>query len=74
MPPQPRSSDPTDHAASSQSIQRVSSPCNGICTLNSRLGICVGCHRTQGEIANWSQASDLERQSIVSACEARAQR
>jgi predicted Fe-S protein YdhL (DUF1289 family) len=51
----------------------VPSPCVNICRLDGQ-GLCIGCRRTLGEIAEWSQASDARRLEILSALEARALR
>ncbi len=40
----------------------VSSPCRGICQLDSDGKYCTGCLRTLDEIAGWSQFSDEEKQ------------
>jgi predicted Fe-S protein YdhL (DUF1289 family) len=49
----------------------VPSPCINVCRLNAQ-GLCIGCRRTLGEIAEWSQASDARRLEIVSALKTRA--
>jgi uncharacterized protein len=49
----------------------VPSPCVDICRLNAQ-GLCIGCRRTLGEIAEWSQASDARRLEILSALTTRA--
>jgi uncharacterized protein len=51
----------------------VPSPCINICRLNAQ-GLCIGCHRTLGEIAEWSQASDARRVEILGALKARTLR
>jgi hypothetical protein len=51
----------------------VPSPCVDICQLNAQ-GLCIGCRRTLGEIAEWSQASDARRLEILSALKARTLR
>jgi uncharacterized protein len=48
----------------------VPSPCIEICRLDSK-GLCVGCRRTLGEIAEWSQASDARRREILHALKSR---
>ncbi len=42
----------------------VPSPCIEICRLDAR-GLCVGCRRTLGEIAEWPQAADARRREIL---------
>jgi uncharacterized protein len=61
---------PTD--ASSKPVT-VASPCVDICKLDAQ-GLCLGCRRTIGEIAEWSQATDARRLKILSALKTRAQR
>jgi uncharacterized protein len=51
----------------------VPSPCVDICRLDA-LGLCIGCRRTLGEIAEWSHASDARRLEILSALKTRAPR
>ena len=51
----------------------VASPCVNICRLDPQ-GLCVGCRRTLGEIAEWSQASDARRLEILSALKTRTLR
>jgi predicted Fe-S protein YdhL (DUF1289 family) len=51
----------------------VASPCVDICRLDAQ-GLCIGCRRTLGEIAEWSQASDTRRLEILSALKARTLR
>lgn len=41
----------------------VPSPCQSICSMDARNGLCQGCLRTLPEIAQWSQASpEIKRQ------------
>ncbi|HEV7358475.1 MAG TPA: DUF1289 domain-containing protein [Steroidobacteraceae bacterium] len=51
----------------------VASPCVDICRLDAQ-GLCVGCRRTLGEIAEWSRASDARRLEILRALELRSAR
>jgi len=51
----------------------VASPCVDICRLDPQ-GLCIGCRRTLGEIAEWSQATDARRLEILSALKARTLR
>jgi predicted Fe-S protein YdhL (DUF1289 family) len=48
----------------------VLSPCINICRLDVR-GLCVGCHRTLREIAEWSGASHARRREILRELEIR---
>jgi predicted Fe-S protein YdhL (DUF1289 family) len=43
----------------------LESPCVKVCQLDHEKGICIGCLRTLGEIAGWSQMSDDERKRIM---------
>jgi uncharacterized protein len=49
----------------------AASPCVDICRLDAQ-GLCVGCRRTLGEIAEWSRASDARRLEILRALQTRA--
>jgi hypothetical protein len=51
----------------------VASPCVDICRLDAQR-LCIGCRRTLGEIAEWSQASDTRRLEILSALKMRTGR
>ena len=41
------------------------SPCIDICTTDSQSGLCVGCGRTQEEIANWIIYSELQKKQVL---------
>jgi hypothetical protein len=43
----------------------LDSPCNEICTTDSESGLCIGCGRTQNEIANWLNYSNKQRKIIL---------
>jgi predicted Fe-S protein YdhL (DUF1289 family) len=43
----------------------ISSPCTKVCTIDSRSGLCHGCGRTLGEIAQWGSLSETERRRIM---------
>jgi len=49
----------------------IESPCNSVCRMDERLGLCEGCHRTMDEIARWSQMSDAEKRQVLAALPAR---
>lgn len=51
----------------------VPSPCVDICRLDAQ-GLCIGCRRTIGEIAEWSRATEARRRDIVSSLAARTAR
>jgi predicted Fe-S protein YdhL (DUF1289 family) len=44
-------------------LPMVESPCVNICRMKD--GLCEGCGRTLGEIAEWSMATDDRRQAIL---------
>ena len=41
------------------------SPCIDICTTDSQSGLCVGCARTQEEIANWLTFSEVQKKQVL---------
>jgi predicted Fe-S protein YdhL (DUF1289 family) len=43
----------------------VDSPCIGVCRIDPRAGLCVGCARTTAEIAIWRDATEEQRARIV---------
>lgn len=45
-------------------LSSVPSPCVGICKLDEALGWCLGCGRTDEEIAEWPSAAVARRQAI----------
>ena len=45
----------------------IASPCIRICVVDGASGLCVGCLRTLGEIADWAALSDAERTAIMRA-------
>ncbi|MDT9598843.1 DUF1289 domain-containing protein [Sphingosinicella rhizophila] len=47
-------------------MNRMTSPCIGICVMDEHSGYCLGCARTLGEIAEWSMANPSRRQQIIS--------
>jgi len=52
----------------------IATPCVKVCIVDGESGLCLGCHRTLGEIAGWSRLSDGERQQISAALPARRSR
>jgi predicted Fe-S protein YdhL (DUF1289 family) len=42
----------------------VASPCNKVCRMSPRTGLCEGCLRTIDEIASWSSMSDDEKRAV----------
>ncbi|HWK35710.1 DUF1289 domain-containing protein [Sphingomonas sp.] len=49
----------------------VMSPCILVCTLDLVTGWCLGCGRSEGEIAEWSAVDDARRQAILDTLPAR---
>ena len=45
----------------------IESPCNNVCRMDERRGLCEGCHRTLDEIARWSQMSAAEKRCVIEA-------
>jgi uncharacterized protein len=43
----------------------IASPCTKVCTIDPRSGLCRGCGRTLGEIAQWGSLRDGERERIM---------
>jgi hypothetical protein len=52
-------------ADSALRLMMIESPCNKICTLDARSGLCLGCGRTVDEIARWSAMSAAERARVM---------
>lgn len=51
--------------SASSTTRRVMSPCIGICKLDQKSGLCIGCKRTIEEIGRWAMLDDPARQAIV---------
>jgi len=49
----------------------IDSPCNDICTIDHKSGLCIGCGRTQNEIANWLIYSERKKVIILKGLKAR---
>lgn len=43
----------------------VASPCTGVCTVDRRENLCIGCLRTVDEIAHWRASDDDQRRHIL---------
>ena len=43
----------------------IDSPCNDICTTDPESGLCIGCGRTQEEIANWLFFSEKQKKKVL---------
>jgi predicted Fe-S protein YdhL (DUF1289 family) len=52
----------------------IETPCLGICLIAPHDGMCVGCARTQDEIARWSAMDDAERRAVMTALPDRRER
>jgi hypothetical protein len=50
---------------------RIKSPCNDVCQLEWKSGLCLGCGRTGAEIAAWPRMTDEERDAITALLPAR---
>jgi predicted Fe-S protein YdhL (DUF1289 family) len=49
----------------------ATSPCTGVCALDRRTGLCIGCGRTTAEITAWPYMSEAQRLAWISAAQAR---
>ena len=43
----------------------IDTPCVKICTLDARMGLCLGCGRTVDEITRWATMSATERTQVT---------
>jgi len=43
----------------------IETPCIKVCTLDARMGVCLGCGRTIDEIARWANMNTSERSKIM---------
>ena len=50
---------------------KVVSPCNNRCFIDSKTGLCDGCQRTLQEVVDWETASDGEKLLILNKIEKR---
>jgi len=44
----------------------IISPCEKICSVDPKSGLCVGCGRNLTEIERWAKYSDAERARVMS--------
>jgi|Marorgknorr_s2lv_1036017.scaffolds.fasta_scaffold340219_2 uncharacterized protein len=49
----------------------VDSPCNDVCTTDPESGLCIGCGRTQKEIANWLYFTDKQKKMVLDVLKSR---
>jgi uncharacterized protein len=52
-------------------MSKIESPCIKVCVVEHHTGLCLGCARTLGEIANWTAFTDGERSRIMAELPAR---
>lgn len=48
-----------------QSSSSVASPCVGVCSLDPETDLCLGCWRTQSEVAAWVRADARRKREII---------
>jgi predicted Fe-S protein YdhL (DUF1289 family) len=46
-------------------MHMIETPCVKICTLDARMGLCLGCGRTIDEIARWTSMTAAERAQVM---------
>ena len=51
----------------------IESPCIKMCSIHTRVKICVGCFRTIEEIGTWSNMHPIERKKIIAELPVREQ-
>ncbi len=51
-------------SAKPPAVDAVASPCNSVCRMDAKSGLCEGCWRTIDEIIAWSTMSDDERRDV----------
>lgn len=52
----------------------IATPCTQVCTVDGASGLCLGCLRTLGEIAEWSRLTDVRRAAIMAELPSRRER
>ena len=52
-------------------VRRVMSPCKGICIMDAKSSLCIGCKRTIDEVARWPMMDDDERRRVIEALKTR---
>ena len=43
----------------------VNSPCNKVCKIDLKTGLCAGCKRTESEIIDWIYLNDIQKKNIL---------
>jgi predicted Fe-S protein YdhL (DUF1289 family) len=46
--------------------KKISTPCVGLCDVDSKSQLCRGCRRSLAEICRWGEMSETERLAIMS--------
>jgi len=46
-------------------MEKISSPCIGVCAMNEASGYCFGCARSTQEIVNWLYYSEEEKAQLI---------
>jgi predicted Fe-S protein YdhL (DUF1289 family) len=49
----------------------IESPCIDVCQMSEDKTVCIGCHRSLSEIANWRHLTDTEKIRVIAAAQAR---
>ena len=52
----------------------IATPCIQVCIIDGESGLCLGCHRTLPEVAEWRKLTDERRQAIMVELPARRER
>lgn len=55
-------------------MNRISSPCIRVCTLDPESGLCLGCGRTTEEITRWYRLTEEERLAVMATLDERLRR
>lgn len=56
----------TNQENNKQNPRPVKTPCVGVCYIDPKINLCLGCYRSLEEIAKWSKMSDEKREEIMS--------
>ncbi len=51
----------------------IPTPCTGLCSIDHRYNLCVGCFRTLEEIAGWSGFDEKKKKHILAQLPRRAE-
>ena len=43
----------------------INSPCNKVCQIDVKSGLCLGCKRTEIEITDWINFNDIQKKDIL---------